>query len=53
MNTALRRTASTTAGSGGVQDLAVAGSGRYVRMFGTQRATQYGYSLLELQVYGT
>jgi hypothetical protein len=43
----------TTTGSGGVQDLTVAGSGRYVRMLGTQRATQYGYSLWEFQVYGT
>jgi hypothetical protein len=43
----------TTTGTGGVQDLTVTGSGRYVRMFGTQRATQYGYSLLEFQVYGT
>jgi len=44
---------STTTGSGGVQDLSVSGSGRYVRMNGTQRATQYGYSLWEFQVYGT
>jgi len=44
---------STTTSTGGLQDLAVNGSGRYVRMHGTQRATQYGYSLLEFQVYGT
>jgi hypothetical protein len=45
---------STTTGTGGVQDLTVTGaSGRYVRMYGTQRATQYGYSLLEFQIYGT
>ena len=44
---------STTTGTGGVQDLSVSGSGRYVRMNGTQRATQYGYSLWEFQVYGT
>ena len=43
---------STTAGPGGNQSLAVTGSGRYVRMNGTQRATQYGYSLWEFQVYG-
>ncbi|GAA1041803.1 hypothetical protein GCM10009557_66380 [Virgisporangium ochraceum] len=42
----------TTNGAGGVQDLAVSGSGRYVRVHGTQRATQYGYSLWEFQVYG-
>ncbi|WP_328718912.1 discoidin domain-containing protein [Streptomyces sp. NBC_00247] len=40
-------------GTGGVQNLAVSGTGRYVRMYGTQRATQYGYSLWEFQVYGT
>jgi Tol biopolymer transport system component len=28
------------------------GSGRYVRMYGTQRATQWGYSLDEMQVWG-
>jgi beta-glucanase (GH16 family) len=44
---------STTTGTGGNQSLAVAGSGRYVRMNGTQRATQYGYSLWEFQVYGS
>nr|WP_075017721.1 discoidin domain-containing protein [Actinacidiphila rubida] len=44
---------STTTGSGGVQTLAVNGSGRYVRMYGTARATGYGYSLWEFQVYGT
>jgi len=44
---------STTTGTGGVQDLNVSGSGRYVRMYGTQRGTQYGYSLWEFQVFGT
>ncbi|GIH08008.1 hypothetical protein Rhe02_60750 [Rhizocola hellebori] len=44
---------STTTSTGGLQDLAVTGSGRYVRMYGTVRATGYGYSLLEFQVYGT
>ena len=28
------------------------GSGRFVRMFGTARATQFGYSLWEFQVFG-
>jgi hypothetical protein len=32
--------------------LAAPASGRYVRMLGTQRATAYGYSLYELEVYG-
>jgi beta-glucosidase len=44
---------STTTGTGGTQTLTVSGSGRYVRMYGTARATQYGYSLWEFQVYGT
>jgi beta-glucanase (GH16 family) len=44
---------STTTGTGGVQDLTVSGSGRYVRMNGTARATAYGYSLWEFQVYGS
>ncbi|MDJ0344307.1 discoidin domain-containing protein [Streptomyces sp. H10-C2] len=43
----------TTTGPGGNQTLNVSGSGRYVRMNGTQRATPYGYSLWEFQVYGT
>ncbi|NUO61862.1 MAG: discoidin domain-containing protein, partial [Hamadaea sp.] len=43
---------STTTGTGGVQNLTVSGSGRYVRMNGTARATPYGYSLWEFQVYG-
>jgi hypothetical protein len=44
---------STTTGTGGVQTLNVSGSGRYVRMNGTARATAYGYSLWEFQVYGS
>jgi len=44
---------STTTGTGGTQTLAVSGTGRYVRLYGTARATQYGYSLWEFQVYGT
>jgi hypothetical protein len=44
---------STTAGTGGTQTLNVTGTGRYVRMYGTARATPYGYSLWEFQVYGT
>ncbi|WP_329176989.1 discoidin domain-containing protein [Streptomyces sp. NBC_01477] len=43
---------STTTGTGGVQTLSVTGTGRYVRMYGTARATQWGYSLWEFQVYG-
>jgi fibronectin type 3 domain-containing protein len=44
---------STTAGMGGTQTLNISGTGRYVRMYGTQRATGYGYSLWEFQVFGT
>ncbi|NEA58597.1 coagulation factor 5/8 type domain-containing protein [Streptomyces sp. SID13666] len=43
---------STTTGTGGTQTLDVNGTGRYVRMNGTTRATAYGYSLWEFQVYG-
>jgi len=42
----------TTTGDGGIDDLTgLAGSGRYVRMNGTVRATQYGYSLWEYEIY--
>jgi hypothetical protein len=44
---------STTTGTGGIQTIPVSGSGRYVRMYGTQRATGYGYSLWEFQVFGS
>lgn len=45
---------STTTGTGGIQDLTgLSGTGRYVRMYGTVRKTQYGYSLWEFEVYGT
>ncbi len=43
---------STATGTGGTQTLNVSGTGRYVRMYGTARATGYGYSLWEFQVYG-
>ncbi|MEV0133533.1 DUF1996 domain-containing protein [Dactylosporangium sp. NPDC050688] len=43
----------TATGTGGTQSLAVAGQGRYVRMYGTTRATGYGFSLWEFQVFGT
>ena len=44
---------STTAGTGGIQPLNVSGTGQYIRMYGTARGTQYGYSLWEFQVYST
>ncbi|TDD58725.1 DUF1996 domain-containing protein [Kribbella antibiotica] len=43
---------STTTSAGGDQNLAVSGSGRYVRVLVTERATQWGASLWEFQVYG-
>lgn len=44
---------SVTGGDGGTDTLAVSGQGRYVRMQGVHRATQYGYSLWEFQVFGS
>ncbi len=42
-----------TAGNGGVETINFAPViDRYIRMYGTTRATQYGYSLYEFQVYG-
>ena len=43
---------STATGTGSSQTLQVSGAGRYVRMYGTQRATQWGYSLWEFQIFG-
>ena len=42
---------STTTGNGGFDGLTIGGSGRYVRVNGTTRATAYGYSLWEMGVY--
>jgi hypothetical protein len=41
----------TSSGNGGFDDLNLSGSGRYVRVTGTTRATSYGYSLWEFGVY--
>ena len=43
----------TTTATGGIQTLAVSGSGRYVRMYGTARPGGYGYSLWEFEVSGS
>jgi hypothetical protein len=43
---------STTTGTGGTQHLSITGTGRYLRITGTKRATQYGYSLFEVGVLG-
>ena len=42
-----------TGSTGGTQDFAVEGLGRYIRMYGTARTTSYGYSLWEFEVYGS
>ncbi|WP_239066793.1 discoidin domain-containing protein [Actinomadura bangladeshensis] len=42
---------STGAGTGGNQTLNVTGNGRYIRMYGTARATQWGYSLFGIAVH--
>jgi hypothetical protein len=45
---------STTTGVGHIEELNnLKGSGRYVRMYGTVRATKHGYSLWEFEVYGS
>jgi hypothetical protein len=43
----------TTTGTGGTQTLDVTGTGRYLRVHGTARATGWGYSLWELTVRTT
>ncbi|ABX05454.1 MAG TPA: hypothetical protein DEF47_03235 [Herpetosiphon sp.] len=40
-----------TNSDGNVDDLSISGSGRYVRIESVTRATQYGISLFELEVY--
>jgi hypothetical protein len=44
---------STTNATGGRQSITAAGTGRYVRLETTVRATQWGVSLTEFQVYGS
>jgi hypothetical protein len=39
------------AGNGGVDDVTLSGSARYVRMYSRRRGTPYGNSLYELEVY--
>lgn len=42
----------TTTSPGGTETLNVSGTARFVRLTGTQRATAWGYSLWEFQVFG-
>jgi beta-glucanase (GH16 family) len=43
----------TANGRGFKETIELEATGRHVRMYGTARATPYGYSLWEFQVYGT
>jgi beta-glucosidase len=43
---------STTTGTGGQQTFSISVTARYIRMYGTVRATQFGYSIFEFDVYG-
>ncbi|MFD9794290.1 discoidin domain-containing protein [Streptomyces sp. NPDC059070] len=48
------RLAEESAGDGGTDDLTgLSGKGRHLRVYGTARGTSYGYSLHEVEVYGT
>lgn len=42
-----------TDGDGLFDDLDLSGTGQHVRLYATERATQWGFSLYELEVYGT
>ncbi|MFI8101066.1 discoidin domain-containing protein [Streptomyces sp. NPDC086023] len=44
---------STATGTGGNETVPLSGTARHVRLTGTTRATGWGYSLWEFQVYGT
>ncbi|MEN3304367.1 MAG: hypothetical protein V7603_569 [Micromonosporaceae bacterium] len=44
---------STSTSPGGTQTLSLTGTGRYIRMYGTARNTAYGYSIWELQAFGS
>ncbi|MFD8206799.1 discoidin domain-containing protein [Streptomyces sp. NPDC059695] len=48
-----RTVTTVTGGDGGTDDVTLSGTGRYIRMKGLTRATGYGFSLWEFQVYGT
>lgn len=40
-----------TNGDGGKDDIFLTGTGQYIRMYGTTRGTEWGYSLYEFEVY--
>jgi beta-glucosidase len=43
---------STTTGTGGNETFPISVTARYIRMYGTARGTQFGYSIFEFDVYG-
>ncbi len=43
---------STTTGTGGNETFPISVTARYIRMYGTARGTQFGYSIFEFYVYG-
>lgn len=43
--------AQETNGDGGNDYIAISGSWRYIRLYATQRATGYGFGLIEFQIY--
>lgn len=52
--TTFRTVKEVASGNGAIDDLTgLVAHGRYVRLVGTQRGTSYGYSLWELEVFGT
>ncbi|MGI5191851.1 discoidin domain-containing protein [Promicromonospora sp. CA-289599] len=42
-----------TDGDGFFDDIDLSGTGQHVRLYATERATQWGFSLYELEIYGT
>lgn len=40
-----------TDGDGGIDRILTSADGRYVRMYGIQRGTEWGYSIFELEIY--
>jgi type 1 glutamine amidotransferase len=52
-NSAWRTVYTTTTGDGGTDEVTVNANGRYLRVLGTQRGTQWGYSLWELAAFGS
>ncbi|MCB8906953.1 MULTISPECIES: discoidin domain-containing protein [unclassified Streptomyces] len=48
-----RTVTTVSAGDGGSDNVTLSGTGRYIRMNGLTRATGYGFSLWEFQVFGT